>query len=44
MTLHADVARFATRHHFAAYNGTPPAQWGSGGDTNDRVNLAGTGG
>jgi transposase len=37
----ADVARFATRHHFAAYNGTGPAQWGSGGDTHDRVNLGG---
>ncbi len=37
----ADVARFATRHHFAAYNGTAPAQWGSGGDTHDRVNLGG---
>jgi transposase len=37
----ADVARFATRHHFAAYNGTAPAQWGSGGDTQDRVNLGG---
>ena len=36
-----DVARFATRHHFAAYNGTAPAQWGSGGDTHDRVNLGG---
>jgi transposase len=35
------VARFATRHHFAAYNGTAPAQWGSGGDTHDRVNLGG---
>jgi transposase len=29
----ADVTRFATRHHFAAYNGTAPAQWGSGGNT-----------
>ena len=37
----ADVARFATRHHFAAYNSTAPAQWGSGGDTHDRVNLGG---
>jgi transposase len=37
----ADVARFATRHHFAAYNGTAPAQWGSGGDIHDRVNLGG---
>jgi len=37
----ADVARFASRHHFAAYNGTAPAQWGSGGDTHDRVNLGG---
>jgi transposase len=37
----ADVARFATRHHFAAYHGTAPAQWGSGGDTHDRVNLGG---
>jgi len=36
-----NVARFATRHHFAAYNGTAPAQWGSGGDTHDRVNLGG---
>lgn len=36
-----DVARFATRAHFAAYNGTAPAQWGSGGDTHDRVNLGG---
>ena len=36
-----EVARFATRHHFAAYNGTAPAQWGSGGDTHDRVNLGG---
>jgi transposase len=35
------VARFATRHHFAAYNGTAPAQWGSGGDIHDRVNLGG---
>ena len=39
----ADVARFATRHHFAAYNGTAPAQWGSGGDTHDRATSAGTG-
>jgi transposase len=37
----ADVARFASRHHFAAYNGTAPTQWGSGGDTHDRVNLGG---
>jgi transposase len=37
----AQVARFDTRHHFAAYNGTAPAQWGSGGDTHDRVNLGG---
>ncbi len=36
-----DVARFATRAHFAAYNGTAPAQWGSGGDIHDRVNLGG---
>jgi transposase len=36
-----DVARFATRHHFAAYNGTAPAQWGSAGDIHDRVNLGG---
>ena len=35
------VARFTSRHHFAAYNGTAPAQWGSGGDTHDRVNLGG---
>jgi transposase len=37
----ADVARFASRHHFAAYNGTAPAQWGSAGDVHDRVNLGG---
>ena len=37
----AEVARFESRHHFAAYNGTAPAQWGSGGDVHDRVNLGG---
>jgi transposase len=36
------VSRFATRQLFAAYNASAPAQWGSGGDTHDRVNLGGS--
>jgi len=37
-----DVARFATRAHFAAYNGTAPAQWGSGGTSTTGSTSAGT--
>ncbi len=36
-----DVARFRSRHHFASYNGTAPADAGSGGVPVHRVNLKG---
>jgi transposase len=36
-----DVARFRSRHHFASYNGTAPADAGSGGLSVHRVNLKG---
>jgi len=36
-----DVARFRSRHHFASYNGTAPADAGSGGEPIQRVNLKG---
>ncbi len=36
-----DVARFRSRHHFASYNGTAPAEEGSGGAPIQRVNLKG---
>jgi transposase len=36
-----DVARFRSRHHFASYNGTAPADTGSGGVVVHRVNFKG---
>jgi transposase len=36
-----DVARFASRHHFASYNGTAPTDHGSGGPCPPRVNHKG---
>jgi transposase len=36
-----DVARFRSRHHFASYNGTAPADAGSGGVHVHRVNVKG---
>ena len=36
-----DVARFATRGHFASYNATAPIEASSGGRTRHRLNLRG---
>jgi transposase len=36
-----DVARFASRHHFATYNGTAPTEHSSAGPCPPRVNVKG---
>jgi transposase len=36
-----DVARFASRHHFASYNGTAPLEASSGPKTRHRLNTRG---
>src|SRR4051812_21234927 len=36
-----DVTRFASRHHFASYNGTAPTEHASGGPCPPRVNTKG---
>lgn len=35
------VSRFRTRHHYGSYNGTAPADWGSGGPPQPGVNTGG---
>ena len=36
-----DITRFATRHHYAAYNGTAPIEASSGGKKRHRLNPRG---
>jgi transposase len=36
-----DVRRFASKHHFATYNGTAPREWSSGGVDTRRLSRAG---
>ena len=36
-----DITRFATRHHYAAYNGTAPIEMSSGGKKRHRLNPRG---
>jgi transposase len=36
-----DVRRFATKHHFATYNGSAPREWSSGGVDTRRLSRAG---
>jgi transposase len=36
-----DIRRFASKHHFATYNGTAPREWSSGGVDTRRLSRAG---